>query len=112
MGGAPERDSTAQAQRKGVGGRWVLTARARPRVEVVQLVIGEGVVIPRALQVHGPLEVLTAPALSLRKAEAGTELSTCGPDVPRGTADTSVGQATEEQRQAWPPHGPTGPGRA
>lgn len=53
----------------------VLTARARPRVEVVQLIIREGVVVPGALKVHGPLEVLAAPALSLGRAESGTGLS-------------------------------------
>lgn len=65
----------------------VLTARAGPRVQVVQLVIGEGVVVPGALQVHGPLKVLTAPALSLGRADTGPGLSTeaSSPDTPRGT---------------------------
>lgn len=54
----------------------VLTARARPRVQVIQLIVREGVIIPGALKIHRPLEVLTAPALSLRREETGTGLST------------------------------------
>ena len=86
----------------------VLTARAGPRVQVVQLIIREGVVVPRALEVHGPLKVLTAPALSLGRAEAGTGSAPAASslDTPRGTADPLMARVTTKGRhQVWPAGG-------
>lgn len=75
MGHRRQKTPPAQRERREREGE-ALTARARPRVQVVQLIVREGVIVPGALKVHRPLEVLAAPALSLRREETGTGLST------------------------------------
>lgn len=54
------------AQHPSLGALQLLTARARARVDIIQFIVPKGVIVPRALQVHWPLVVLIAPALSLQ----------------------------------------------
>lgn len=52
-----------------LGALQLLTAGAGARVDVIQFIVPKGIIIPRALQVHRPLVVLIAPALSLQPSK-------------------------------------------